>query len=172
MQILGVAISPDIISHRTISLYASVHQYMTHAGVARQALLRTLDLLNTVQAISAPGSEGLETNTAFPALSAPADPSPKEREGGGNDQAAPGAVSAEAGLVEVCLAARARTRWNAQAAADARPPPPAVVVGSAPAAVASAGDVPLPLVGDAYYAAKERLIWVRIVGCSSVAWHG
>lgn len=112
-----------------------------------------------MQAISGPGSGEAETETAFPALSVPAAPFPEE--GGGHAQPAAAAVSAEV-HPEVCSAARAKTRWNAQAAADARQPLPAAEPGAAPAAAARAKEPPLPLVGDAYYAAKERLIWVRV----------
>ena len=131
-----------------------------------QAQVRTLDLLNTVQALSAPGSPyAALVSAAFPALRS----SPASVHSGWDAQ--PGGESQQQPPPQVSAAQRPASRSPAQrsgrdldsgnsAAANGA----AASDGQRPAGrAAAAADAGPPIhVGDAYYAAKDLLIRVRI----------
>ena len=109
--------------------------------------MRTLDLLNTVQALSAPGScYAKRVGAAFPALS------PARGQSGGSSSRPVQEVLADQPETTRSDAAQ---RSSTCAAADSS----AQAVGTT-AATANGADPPV-YVGDAYYAAKDLLIRVR-----------
>lgn len=117
--------------------------------------MRTLDLLNTVQALGESASLDPQTAAAFPDLASPTAPSAVE----GRDDMQAAAEALARSEAEVRTGPRAKTRWNALAAiARQAPQLPAVT-----APIDTASNRLSPLVGDAYYAAKELLIRVRVL---------